>query len=608
MAAVSLHPLASRDGTQSATVVSVQIPAQDDSSANLAHRHRFLTSDAAVHDRAQSSTPTLTASAGQDQESLSSSPTARSVSPPFFSEYPPRHATTAASNCQQSDYPQPQLHEQLQQQQQQRLLQQQQVTYGLVHHDLDQYPILDDDASPYDGYTDAASAEAWFPYGKPPAIRAMSAAQYNELHDQYINLDVPSSAVFPFLHGVDGDNQQQNLFFGAPPEGMPAPSYRGLTVVRADMPLPDQHGGRSRRRNTRASSSASLLSDLAAMSESRSRADSLATTASSSAHSYTSSRSSDGEREIDLSMPIKGACPITASASTSSIASSTTPSEQSRASSLFSGVLSDASTEASSIQGDAYKASAAAGYHARASRSRMHRNSPPVYDPQPDHSFLTSSIMPSEILSPPYVADTKTNRLQPVSQNSAPSEDCYVQGPSFCQPQQSQGISLRNFKIQCSKYATISDIVIYCPAGLHEGALTLARWFREAQEACYEDRCERGLACLRYNVFVVTGEFSSCLSWFSPRSLIFLVADPFEVFERDFHHLIAIDGSGYSRNRIDFVDRERDEMQRMSAASEIDDNVWVSVLSSSFMNQWILTRALGTDGMHCGCTRVARRH
>lgn len=524
MAAVSLHPLASRKGTQSATVVSVQIPAESDAESQLGryhqlqqqndHRHHIVT-DATGEEHAQLSTPTLAANSATFEQQTPCPTRSTGLTSPHVCE------TNGSYISQQQVGQTPEERQLLQeeeqrqseeQQQQQPCRMQQQASYGIIHHDLDQYPVLDDGASLYDGQIDATSNEEWFPYGKPPAIRAMTAAQYNELHERYINLDVPSSAVFPFLHGVDGDNQQQNMFFGAPPDGMPAPNYRGLTIVRADMPSLDQQGaGHSRRRNKRASSSASLLSELATMSESRSRADSLATTASSSAHSYSSSRSSDGERDLDMSVSTpNGARAFAASASTSSVASSTAPSEQSRASSFFStGVLSEASTEASSLQSDAYKASAAAGFHARASRNRMHRDSPPIYDPQPEHSFLTSSIMPSEILSPPYVADGKSKHLQPVAQNSPLTDDCYIQAPSFSQPPQCQGISLRNFKIQCAKYATISDIVIYCPAGLHEGALTLARWFREAHEALFEDRCERGLACLRYNVFIVTGKFIS---------------------------------------------------------------------------------------------------
>ncbi|PWN22362.1 hypothetical protein BCV69DRAFT_246772 [Microstroma glucosiphilum] len=217
----------------------------------------------------------------------------------------------------------------------------------------------------------------------------MTAAQFAKVHAQYNALDVPHSVVFPFLHGVDGDNVAQNTFFRAPLSGQPAPNYRGLTVVRADLPTPAQ----------------------------------------------------------------------------------------------------------------------------QAQMMKQHQ------------------------------------------QEQRRRNDCVmVETASFFTPPQNPGVNLRNFKIQAAKYATISDIVIYCPFGIHEGAVTLAKWFREAQETCWENRLERKLGGLRYNVFVVT--------------------EAFDAFEQ-FPHLIAIDRHGVPHDRVDFVDREREEMQRLTTATAIDDNVWL---------------------------------
>jgi len=52
--------------------------------------------------------------------------------------------------------------------------------------------------------------------------------------------------------------------------------------------------------------------------------------------------------------------------------------------------------------------------------------------------------------------------------------------------------------------------------------------------------------------------------------------DTFDDFEQHYPELIAVDASGFSRNRVDFIEREREEMQRLTTASEIDENVWVS--------------------------------
>lgn len=142
-----------------------------------------------------------------------------------------------------------------------------------------------------------------------------------------------------------------------------------------------------------------------------------------------------------------------------------------------------------------------------------------------------------------------------VSSSPPGQNDALLQTAAFYQPAQPRGVNLRNFKIQAAKYATVSDIVIYCPAGFHDGVLRMARWFREAHEASWQERQERELGGLRYNVFIV--------------------AEPFEEFERSTPHLVAVDQRGYSRNRVDFVDREREEMQRLTAASPLDANVWL---------------------------------
>jgi dual specificity MAP kinase phosphatase len=63
-----------------------------------------------------------------------------------------------------------------------------------------------------------------------PRIRAITAAQYSHIYSQYSNADVPDSVLFPFLHGLEGDNQAQNQFFLAS-QPAPVPRYRGLVSV-----------------------------------------------------------------------------------------------------------------------------------------------------------------------------------------------------------------------------------------------------------------------------------------------------------------------------------------------------------------------------------------
>lgn len=264
-----------------------------------------------------------------------------------------------------------------------------------------------------------------------PPIRRMSANQFAELYGRYTSLDVPHAVVFPWLHGVDGDNAAQNLFFGVPPTGMPTPNYRGLTIVRADLPRVGEH--------VYCSPSEGSVPP---------RRDSLS---SSTTGSFT-------EPEVEHgSVPDGESTSYQTTSRHNSIASS-----HSRAQSSVTSMSSGKST---------------------------HEHHPKQqYEPQPAHSLLVSSTYPSELLQP-----------------------CLEGGlePTFIQPKPSKGVSLRNFGIQCSKYATISDIVLYCSTGMHDGMLRLAQQIHQAQDTLYYQRHQRGLGSLRYNVFVVEGLSSS---------------------------------------------------------------------------------------------------
>ncbi|GJE89850.1 dual specificity phosphatase domain-containing protein [Phanerochaete sordida] len=65
----------------------------------------------------------------------------------------------------------------------------------------------------------------------PAPIRGLTAAQFASMHEQYLTTHAPDSVIFPFLHGLEGDNDAQNAFFV------------GATLPASD----DGHeGGRSR--------------------------------------------------------------------------------------------------------------------------------------------------------------------------------------------------------------------------------------------------------------------------------------------------------------------------------------------------------------------------
>lgn len=52
-------------------------------------------------------------------------------------------------------------------------------------------------------------------------------------------------------------------------------------------------------------------------------------------------------------------------------------------------------------------------------------------------------------------------------------------------------------------------------------------------------------------------------------------ADPFSAFERSFPKLVAVDSHGFTRNCLNFFDREREEMRVLTEKSEIGPNVWL---------------------------------
>jgi dual specificity MAP kinase phosphatase len=346
--------------------------------------------------------------------------------------------------------------------------------------------------------------------------------------------------------------------------GQPTPLYRGLTVVRADMPFFNAEPRK------RASSSASKLST---QSSYRSRTDSLVSSSNFSTDSTSSEEEEDEDAmdqysamyaqnaQLDDKIDTSGNTMSQNRNSTSSaispshsMSSTSSSASDSRASSLFSINGSD-TTMSTQIDSDAYKAAESAALHARGARHKRSRR-PAFYEPQPTHSVLVSTVLPDDIINPPLVANFGNNTLDVAQQNHIiEDKKAIVKSATFLRPRQADGISLRNFKTQCAKYATISDIVVYCPTGAHEGALNLAEWICQAQDACYENRVRRNLGSLRYNVFLVT--------------------EAFDIFEEEHPHLIAVDGSGFSRQRVDFIDREREEMQRFTTASEIDTNVFI---------------------------------
>jgi dual specificity MAP kinase phosphatase len=66
-------------------------------------------------------------------------------------------------------------------------------------------------------------------------IRALSAPQFATIHHTATDSHAPDHVLFPFLHGLEGDNLQQNAFFSVTPDNpVIPPRFRGLIWVACE--------------------------------------------------------------------------------------------------------------------------------------------------------------------------------------------------------------------------------------------------------------------------------------------------------------------------------------------------------------------------------------
>ncbi|KAI0351741.1 hypothetical protein OH77DRAFT_1563589 [Trametes cingulata] len=101
------------------------------------------------------------------------------------------------------------------------------------------YPATDDAATAVHGLDYPASFLDSLPVLKPrpephPPIRALTATQFSDLHFAHLTSHAPDHVLFPFLHGLEGDNEQQNAFFASSRPKGDVPRFRGLVWVACD--------------------------------------------------------------------------------------------------------------------------------------------------------------------------------------------------------------------------------------------------------------------------------------------------------------------------------------------------------------------------------------
>lgn len=86
--------------------------------------------------------------------------------------------------------------------------------------------------------------------------------------------------------------------------------------------------------------------------------------------------------------------------------------------------------------------------------------------------------------------------------------------------------------------------------------------------------------------------------------------DSFDLYEKNFSDLVAVDSSGRYLTKTDFLAREKEEMRQLTKASPLSDNIWVRGLfrphtrirldlSTHDLTSWIFSMFAARE--HCRC-------
>lgn len=95
--------------------------------------------------------------------------------------------------------------------------------------------------------SDSVPALSYTLINTQPPVRAINGDQLFQLHQKFISTPLPSKSMFPWLHGVDGTSGPQNYFFGLDHyfhgAGAAATEVDGdITLQAAKLPLPEHRG------------------------------------------------------------------------------------------------------------------------------------------------------------------------------------------------------------------------------------------------------------------------------------------------------------------------------------------------------------------------------
>ncbi|KAG0358250.1 tyrosine/serine/threonine protein phosphatase pps1 [Gamsiella multidivaricata] len=178
-----------------------------------------------------------------------------------------------------------------------------------------------------------------------------------------------------------------------------------------------------------------------------------------------------------------------------------------------------------------------------------------ITDDSTNSSFSSSSLSSTTL---PSFTNT-TNATTSIFKGGDAQAASTIYSSSFLQSL-SEGINIRNFKIQVPRYALLSDLIIYAKEGEQDPALLqLAKQISTAQDEVWKSMKEQ---------YPEMTEES--------RRQTLILTDTFAAFETKYPELVGVTSGGKaSRHKVDFWEQEREQMALLTRASEIAPGIWL---------------------------------
>lgn len=336
-----------------------------------------------------------------------------------------------------------------------------------------------------------------------PPVRAIDGHQLFELHQKFVTTPLPTKAMFPWLHGVDGTSTPQNYFFGIQHHHYAGCTAAGTVADMADnmnpataaatkttprLPLPEHRGLMFVHANeldlgrlVGSVSPTEILQPVPPSPRPSSASPSRATPPTSNDYSNgNTNTNTNGSYDINNHPQLHHQHTTTAATTSITLGATTANnsdwadiSDDSVSSSLSSSSLS--STTSSSFHNNTFGGSSSGATIGTA-----------------DGGAFDSSSTSSSSASAP-VSHPNAKKLQSSFMHSL-----------------SEGINIRNFKIQVPRYALLSDMIIYAKDGEQDlYILQLAKLISTAQEELFRSMKEQYPQMpleSRRQTFVLTGK------------------------------------------------------------------------------------------------------